>query len=106
MVARWPTPSGVLESYRSSPMRRSVKVMAVVGVLGLMGCGPAVDDGTGDVGQINGEAKAVNPTGKGIGTLLGLSGGRAKSKIAYHNGPVLTGIQNMYYIWYGDWSSG
>jgi len=28
------------------------------------------------------------------------------SKITYHNGPVLTGIQNIYYIWYGNWSSG
>jgi len=87
-------------------MRRAVQVLAVGAVLGLVGCGPAVDDGTGDVGQIDGEAKAVNPTGKGIGTLLGASGGRDKSRIAYHNGAVLTGIQNLYYIWYGDWSSG
>src|SRR4051794_21804899 len=24
--------------------------------------------------------------------------------INYHNGPVMLGTVNMYYIWYGDWS--
>jgi len=87
-------------------MYRSAKVMAVVvvAVLGFVGCGPAVDDGSGgDVGQVTGEAKAVNPTGKNIGTLLNTSR-HDRSKIAYHNGPVLTGPQNLYFIWYGNWA--
>jgi hypothetical protein len=86
-------------------MRRSVKVMAVVGVLGLVGCGTGVDEGPGDVGQVGGEAKAILPTGKTIGTLLNANPNRSKSKISYHNGAVLTGTQNVYYLWYGDWSA-
>ena len=28
----------------------------------------------------------------------------ANNGINYHNGPVMLGTVNMYYIWYGDWS--
>jgi len=28
------------------------------------------------------------------------------SKMVYHGGPVLTGVQDLYVIWYGDWSGG
>ncbi|MBD0372726.1 MAG: tandem-95 repeat protein [Pyrinomonadaceae bacterium] len=30
----------------------------------------------------------------------------SQSKIAYHNGPVITGDAHLYFIWYGDWSPG
>jgi hypothetical protein len=85
-------------------MTRSVKAMAAAAFLGLVGCGPAVEEDPGDVGQVEGEAKAVAPTGKGIGTRLNASS-KPGGKITYHNGPVLTATQNVYYIWYGDWSA-
>ncbi|HEY2291233.1 MAG TPA: hypothetical protein VGM86_11080, partial [Thermoanaerobaculia bacterium] len=28
----------------------------------------------------------------------------ANNGINYHNGPVMLGTVNIYYIWYGDWS--
>src|SRR5215212_2933701 len=41
---------------------------------------------------------------------LGLSlstfvlGQKNTSKMLYHDGPVMTGTSNVYFIWYGDWS--
>lgn len=78
----------------------------MVAVLGAVGCGPAVDDGTGDVGQVTGEAKAGVPTGKNIGTILNTTTRHDRSKITYHSGPVLTDSQDVYFIWYGNWSNG
>jgi phosphate-induced protein 1 len=62
--------------------------------------------------------KDIKPNGKRIGTLLNPgngngNGGEAKAArpgggtsngINYHNGPVMLGTVNVYYIWYGDWS--
>ena len=59
------------------------------------------------------QAKQVQmvPTGKGFGvpvlaTQTGeLSARRGKGNgIYYHNGPVMLGTVNVYYIWYGNWS--
>ena len=58
------------------------------------------------------------PTGKGIGTMYhpGLPGlhfgpnravGSARAGgngISYHNGPILLGNVEVYFIWYGNWS--
>jgi hypothetical protein len=59
------------------------------------------------------------PTGKGIGTLYNPgqagdhaggqrmgdagAGNKTDNGIYYHNGPVMSGTVNMYYIWYGNW---
>src|SRR5689334_3227875 len=55
----------------------------------------------------------LKPTGKGFGerdttpvdsaatgTILPPANG-----ISYHGGPVMTSTKNIYYIWYGTWSS-
>jgi hypothetical protein len=58
------------------------------------------------------EDKDVAPHGRGIGTIdhpgvgspkgqLGKPG--AVTAITYHGGPVMLGIVNVYYIWYGNW---
>jgi len=44
------------------------------------------------------------PTGKGIGTRTSMSSAdRTRYKVQYHNGPVLLGGLNVYFIWYGTW---
>ncbi len=59
----------------------------------------------------------MRPTGKGWGdqskTQEQGATGRARpartvrgSGINYHNGPVILGTTNVYYIWYGNWSTG
>lgn len=53
------------------------------------------------------------PTGKGWGEIDydSMAKGQAKTTarvgsngISYHNGPVMLGTTNVYYIWYGNWS--
>jgi hypothetical protein len=39
-----------------------------------------------------------NPKGESGGAVVPGNG------ISYHNGPVMHGTVNMYYIWYGDWT--
>jgi hypothetical protein len=61
-----------------------------------------------------GNGHDVVPTGKGGWDLPTSLEKRGKPKppppptanngINYHNGPVMLGTVNMYYIWYGDWS--
>src|SRR3954467_11529377 len=85
-------------------MRRSALGVVTVAVAALVGCGPATDDGTGDVGQIVDMAKAAVPTGKNFKTNPG-SVSKPKGKISYHNGSVMTGSSNVYAIWYGDWAN-
>src|SRR5688572_26273044 len=84
-------------------MRRSV--LAIAAVVALVGCGgdPAVTD-PDQVGQIEDMARASLPTGKKIGTILTATQNRTKSKITYHNGPVMAGTSTVYLIWYGNWS--
>jgi hypothetical protein len=43
----------------------------------------------------NASTSSSNPNG---------SASRTDRSIQYHNGPVLTGTQIVYFIWYGDWS--
>ena len=49
------------------------------------------------------------PTGKGYGqpATAGQAGPALSLRatgINYHGGPVMTGVPNVYYIWYGNWS--
>src|SRR5882724_11600779 len=53
----------------------------------------------------------ISPDGRGA-QIRGLpprgnSGGAVVTGngISYHNGPVMHGIVNVYYIWYGDWTT-
>jgi hypothetical protein len=53
-----------------------------------------------------------HPDGKGRGIDVAHSRARATAKgsrttngIYYHNGPIITGTTNVYYIWYGNWDS-
>ncbi len=61
------------------------------------------------------DANDMAPTGKGWGEKVahaqagGNAGGKSSRNtctngICYHNGPVMTGTPNVYYIWYGNWS--
>jgi hypothetical protein len=84
--------------------RASLGMVSVAAVMALVGCGPAVDDGTDEVGQITDMAKSATPTGKNLRTIL-TAGNHSKSKVAFHPGPVLTGTQDVYLIWYGNWSN-
>lgn len=40
-----------------------------------------------------------------ISALGGNTGSKTTSKITYHAGPVLTGVRNVYFIFYGCWSN-
>ena len=33
------------------------------------------------------------------------SGVKTDSKMAYHNGPIMTGVPGVYFIWYGTWDN-
>jgi len=66
------------------------------------------------------EREDLAPHGKGIGTMYepGRPGSHFGQKraagfarvtgngINYHNGPVVTGTTNVYFIWYGTWATG
>lgn len=50
--------------------------------------------------------KSTLPTGKGFGINNDPNPPqRTKYRIEYHNQAVLTGPQNLYFIWYGDWAN-
>ena len=61
------------------------------------------------------EGLEYRPTGKGSGEVDTSPGARVRNQasrlqsgsngISYHNGPVMTAPANVYYIWYGNWSS-
>ena len=66
-------------------------------------------------GRLSAQETDTAPNGRGIGALLhpdkgqqpdgqGKTGGSSKpASITYHNGPVMLGTTNVYYIWYGNW---
>jgi len=85
-------------------MRRlpTFAVMAVAAAL--VGCGGPEDTDPGDVGTVVGEARTAPATGKRIGTILNNSTLHNRSRITYHNGPVMPGTSNVYLIWYGNWT--
>jgi len=50
--------------------------------------------------------KSTLPTGKGFGINNDPNPPqRTKYRMEYHNQAVLTGPQNLYFIWYGDWAN-
>jgi len=52
-------------------------------------------------GRGNRTRQAPPPNAKGASTGAVVTG----NGISYHNGPVMHGTVNVYYIWYGDWTS-
>src|SRR5262249_38212986 len=78
-------------------------IVAVTLVQALVGCGDPANTDPGDVGQVVDMARAAPPTGNKIGTIL-TAAPHDKSRILYHNGPVMAGASNVYLIWYGNWT--
>jgi hypothetical protein len=70
----------------------------------------------GVAGSVRGrEGEDLGPTGKGWGEHRGPEQAQGQaaaarvvrgSGINYHGGPLMTAGPNVYYIWYGNWSSG
>ena len=60
--------------------------------------GPSSDNHPDGRGNRNRETPARNPKGESGGSVVTGNG------ISYHGGPVMQGVVNIYYIWYGDWS--
>jgi hypothetical protein len=91
------------------------KLWTAVAVMMLAACGGTMQDdlgsSTGALREESGVSPDVRPNGHGGGIVnqwaKAGSGGAKKSSgngIFYHGGPVMTGAQHMYYIWYGNWS--
>jgi hypothetical protein len=72
-------------------MRSLAFSIALVLVAGNIGCG--TEDQSGEPGE--NKPGVVNEAGGKTG---------ATSPISYHGGPVMTSTQDIYYIWYGNWS--
>jgi hypothetical protein len=48
--------------------------------------------------------RVILPTGKGIDVATdALPAGRTKSTMGYHNGQIMLGTQDVYFIFYGNW---
>jgi len=60
--------------------------------------GPSSDTHPDGRGDRNRETPPRNPKGESGGAVVTGNG------ISYHNGPVMHGTVNVYYIWYGDWT--
>lgn len=61
--------------------------------------------------QLTKNATHVVPTGKGWGEEVSTNGPSPDAVVTgnginYHNGPVMHGTENVYFIWYGNWTSG
>jgi hypothetical protein len=72
-------------------------------------CGVGIGDSS-DSTDPTSDATTIEPIAKGGGTRLShgsksdvIANAGAQS-IPYHNGPVMKGTTNVYYIWYGSWS--
>jgi len=91
-------------------MRWGMRGGVLCAAMALTACGAGVDQSQ----SANTEGDDLLPTGKGAITLQQLSSvaaaGNARpvrgNGISYHGGPVLTSGTNVYYIWYGNWSTG
>ena len=61
--------------------------------------GPNLDTHPDGRGNRNRETPPRNPKGESGGAVVTGNG------ISYHGGPVMHGTVNMYYIWYGEWTT-
>src|SRR4051794_6903553 len=90
-----------------------LKFKVLAGIVCLALCGWAGDNGNGNGnGNANGNNKDPDDHGKivhdtrEVFDAKGNAAGTAatSSQILYHNGPVMLGTTNVYYIWYGSWT--
>jgi hypothetical protein len=86
----------------------SLKFLATLSMLVGVGC----DAGPGDGGPVRHAVVSDSSSGtladmKGSAGSGGSGGGipACVAPIDYHGGPVIQGTFNVYYIWYGNWSS-
>jgi hypothetical protein len=93
-------------------MKKHLSMIVGLVLAGGIGCGE-VEQPTVETQQSELQSSDLAPTGKGIGTMnkfqnpsgnAGKPGGSGANGINYHNGPVLHGTVNVYYIWYGNWA--
>jgi hypothetical protein len=81
-----------------------IRSLAICSALFLVGCmGEAPVDETG---QALSDSE-FTPKGKGFlirDANAGKNGGGGGATIVYHGGPVMTGTNGVYYIWYGNWA--
>ena len=92
----------------------STRSLAALFALVFAACGDATLDAVlapegGATARVLAAANAqtnVTPTGKGIGTLATANVPRTRYKIEYQTwGRIMPGASNVYFIWYGNWSS-
>jgi len=67
-------------------------------------CLEAPNTTTGDGTSQSAIQSELMPNGRHGGTSHDAGGGGSTQPISYHNGPVIEGTVNVYFIWYGDWS--
>lgn len=100
-------------------MKKSLQPILAIGIL-FSGCGIESNeqDPSGSNPTIStsedpsvGTGSDLLPNGKGIGTTdqisehAGFVTNRLSTGMRYHGGPIMLGTVNVYYIWYGNWSS-
>lgn len=95
--------------------RRNMKFRFAVFAASLLLGGVLIPSAALAQNELNrGSSQDTHPDGRGNRTretpprnVKGESGGAVVTGngISYHNGPVMHGTVNIYYIWYGEWSS-
>ena len=93
-------------------IRKLFAVLVGGGVAVLAGC--SADTGQEQTGGTQSAFANVDvrPTGKGMTQQAAktpegqgrIKPGGGANGISYHNGPIMTGTPNIYYIWYGNWA--
>jgi hypothetical protein len=79
--------------------------MSIAGCLSVGSALAQRDNGGADASGDH-PGRAVHETKDGSPGNSGNAGGRGSASIIkYHGGPVILGTVNVYYIWYGNWSS-
>lgn len=92
-------------------MTRSISVLALALALGCGGSPtPELDTSLQELGDHSrgGAAQAERRRGhrrNPVHTASSTSSTVSGHGISYHSGPIMTGTVNVYYIWYGSWSS-
>lgn len=86
-------------------MRVGIRGGVLCAAMALTACGAGLDQESNTAGD------DLLPTGKGAITLQQMANVASAARkprgngITYHGGPVMTSGTNVYYIWYGTWSS-
>src|SRR5579871_5473055 len=62
-------------------------------------CAAANDNASSEIRPSKYHAVVDHPA-----TNLGTAGASGSNGITYHGGPIMLGLIDVYYIWYGNWS--